>query len=354
MVLNKKVSDQALNVVFFYLNWSEFNIFRMREITFIQTNRKRWQDFETKIVTPQQMNPDELADHYIQLTDDLSFARTFYPESSVVQYLNNLGSKAYHLIYQNKREKSTRFFTFWTRELPIDLYQGRHYFLISLIVFCVSMLIGAVSAFDNDDFARLVLGDQYVNMTLDNIEKGDPLAVYGQMGELPMFLMITGNNVLVSFVVFLFGLLTPLGTMFHLFRNGVMVGVFQSFFYQHSLLTVSSLGILLHGTLELSAIVLAGGAGIILGKSFIWPGTLPRKTAFVKGVRKGTKIMLGLVPFFILAGFIESFITRYYNQMSLALNVLIIIISLVLIVGYFVYYPYYIHQRVNNPKNNPL
>ncbi len=296
------------------------------------------------------MQPDELADHYIQLTDDLSYARTFYSQSSVVQYLNTLSSKAYHLIYQNKREKSTRLQTFWTKELPRDLYKAKRSFLLSLVIFLVSMLIGVASAMQNDDFARLVLGDQYVNMTLDNIEKGDPLAVYGNIGEVPMFLMITGNNLMVSFVVFLFGLLTPLGTAFHLFRNGLMVGVFQTFFYKNSLLTVSSLGIYLHGTLELSAIVLAGGAGIILGRGMLFPGTLPRKTAFVKGIKSGTKIMLGLVPFFIIAGFIESFVTRYYNQMSLTVNLLIIVVSLTMILGYFVFYPIYIHKRLTQKQ----
>jgi len=322
----------------------------MREITFINRNRKRWQAFEKKVSDPRQLKPDELADHYIQLTDDLSYARTFYPQSSIVQYLNNLGSKAYHLIYQNKREKSIRLWRFWTRELPADIYISRFDFLLSLAIFVLSMVLGAVSALDNDDFVRLVLGDQYVNMTLDNIEKGDPLAVYGQMGELQMFFFITANNIKVSFVVFLFGLLTPLGTAFHLFRNGLMVGAFQTFFYQHSLFTVSSLGIYLHGTLELSAIVLAGGAGIILGKSMLFPGTLPRKTAFVSGVKRGTKIMLGLVPFFIIAGFIEGFITRYYNQMSLFVNLFIIGLSLTLIIGYFVIFPFYIHKCLTLKK----
>jgi uncharacterized membrane protein SpoIIM required for sporulation len=323
----------------------------MLEVTFINKNRKWWQDFEAKVSDPRLMKPDELADHYIHLMDDLSYARTFYPESSVVNYLNKLGSKAYHLIYQNQREKTSRLKTFWTRELPYEIYESQSAFLLSLAVFVVSMVIGALSVLESQDFARLVLGDQYVNLTLDNIEKGDPLAIYGQSGALPMFLRITGNNILVSFIVFLFGLLTPLGTAFHLFRNGLMVGVFQSFFFQHSLLTVSSLGIFLHGTLELSAIVLAGGAGIILGKSMLFPGTLPRKTAFIRGSKRGTKIMLGLIPFFIIAGFIESFITRFYNQMSLFVNLLIIVLSLILIIGYFIVYPIYIYRSLT-PKRN--
>ncbi|MFO8000279.1 MAG: stage II sporulation protein M [Marinilabilia sp.] len=322
----------------------------MREISFINRNRKRWQEFEEKMSDARHVASDELADHYIQLTDDLSYARTFYPQSSIVQYLNNLSSKAYHLIYQNKKEKSTRLKTFWSRELPQDIYKSRYNFILSLVIFLISMLIGVASAMQDSDFVRLVLGDQYVNMTLENIEKGDPLAVYGEMGELPMFVVITGNNVWVSFVVFLFGLLTPLGTAFHLFRNGVMIGAFQAFFYQQSLLSVSSLSIFLHGTLELSAIVLAGGAGILLGKSILYPGTLPRKAAFLSGVRQGTRIMLGLVPFFVVAGFIESFITRYYDQMSLFAGILIIGLSLVLIIGYFILYPLYIHRSLTQTK----
>ncbi len=292
------------------------------------------------------MGADELADHYIQLTDDLSYARTFFPESSVVQYLNTLSSKAYYLIYQNKQEHSNRLSQFWTHEVPAALYESRSAFLVSLIIFLISMLIGVVSALENDSFIRLILGDQYVNMTLDNIEKGDPLAVYGQMGPVSMFFLITGNNLMVSFVVFLFGLLTPIGTAFYLFRNGVMVGAFQAFFYKQSLMAVSTLTIFLHGTLELSAIVLAGGAGIVLGRSILFVETLPRKVAFVQGVLRGSKIMLGLVPFFILAGFIESFITRYYNQMPLWLNLLIIFLSFLLIIGYFVIYPVYIHKKL--------
>ncbi len=322
----------------------------MREVTFINRNRDRWQNFEARVSKPQQFQPDELADHYVQLIDDLSYARTFYPESSVVQYLNQLSGKAYQLIYQNKKEKSNRLQTFWTKELPLELFRARQDFFLSLVIFVVSMLIGSASALNNSDFLRLILGDHYVNMTLNNIEQGDPLAVYGSIDEVYMFLKITSNNLMVSFVVFLFGLLTPVGTALLLFRNGVMVGAFQAFFYQHSLFTVSSLGIYLHGTLELSALVLAGGAGIILGKSMLFPGTLPRKTSFIRGVRRGTKIMLGLIPFFIVAGFIESFITRYYDKMSLMVNLLIIGVSLALIIGYFVIYPIYIHRVVTLKK----
>lgn len=324
----------------------------MKEITFIKLNKKRWKELETQIDGKTSINPDNLADSFIQLTDDLSYARTFFPESNIIQYLNGLSAKTHALIYRNKKEKTSRLRTFWTTELPLALYDARKHFFWSLLIFLLAVVIGGVSAWNDDNFLRVILGDQYVETTLDNIEKGDPMAVYKSMEPVPMFLLITANNIYVSFVAFIFGVLTSVGTAFILLKNGIMLGAFQVFFMKKSLLTVSSLAIMIHGSIELSAIVLAGGAGILLGNSILFPGTFPRLVSFKKGVLRGTKILLGLVPFFIMAGFLESFITRYYNTMSLVANLFLIIFSFVLIIGYFVIYPRYVYLKNFTYKKN--
>lgn len=324
----------------------------MKEITFIKLNKKRWEDLETQIGSKITINPDNLADSFIQLTDDLSYARTFFPESNIIQYLNGLSAKTHALIYRNKKEKSSRLRTFWTSELPLALYDARKHFFWSLLIFLIAAVIGGISAWNEDNFLRIILGDQYVETTLDNIEKGDPMAIYKSMDPVPMFLMITANNIYVSFLAFIFGIFTAAGTAFILIKNGIMLGAFQVFFMKKSLFTVSSLAIMIHGTIELSAIVLAGGAGVLLGNSILFPGTFPRLVSFKMGVLRGTKILLGLVPFFIIAGFLESFITRYYNTMSLVANLLVIVFSFVLIIGYFVIYPRYVYLRTLTYRKN--
>jgi ABC-type uncharacterized transport system permease subunit len=95
---------------------------------------------------------------------------------------------------------------------------------------------------------------------------------------------------------------------------------------------------MLHGTIELSAIVIAGAAGFVMGNSLIFPGTYSRLESFKQGAMKGMKIMVGLVPFFVLAGFIESFITRY-EFMHWSIKVMIILASTLLMIYYFVIYP---------------
>ncbi|MCU0397674.1 MAG: stage II sporulation protein M [Cyclobacteriaceae bacterium] len=310
----------------------------MREAAFIKRNQERWQKIEQVLNNRQRPHPDQLAEIFIELTDDLSFARTQYPKSRVTNYLNSLASKIHLEIYSNKKEEKNRFITFWKHELPLVIYDSRKQMLYALIIFLMAGLIGAVSALNDEDFVRLILGDEYVNMTLENIERGNPLAVYGKMNEGDMFFAITFNNIRVSFYAFVAGLLFSVGTGFLLFQNGLMVGSFLTFFFKKNLLLESIMVIMLHGTIELSSIVIAGAAGFVMGNSILFPGTYSRIVSFKSGAVRGVKIVMGLIPMFILAGFIESFITRY-TFMPWVIKALIILISAWLILYYFVIYP---------------
>ena len=310
----------------------------MKEAAFIKQNKTRWQEFEKVVKHQRQAQPDKLAELFIQVTDDLSFARTQYPESRTTQYLNSLASKVHLEIYKNKREDTNRFVTFWKYELPEVIYDSRKPLRYALIIFLVSGVIGALSTIYDDTFVRLILGDGYVNMTLENIEGGNPTKVYSTWDEVNMFFMITWNNVQVSFMVFVMGVFASIGTGYHLFSNGVMVGTFIAFFYQQEQLAHALPVIMLHGTIELSSIVIAGGAGFVMGNSLMFPKTYSRLTSFKYGAVKGLKIIMGLVPFFILAGFIESFITRH-AFMHWGLKTLVISLSAILMIYYFVIYP---------------
>jgi uncharacterized membrane protein SpoIIM required for sporulation len=310
----------------------------MKESAFIKQNKIRWKEFERVIKNPHQAQPDTLAELFIQVTDDLSFARTQYPDSRTTRYLNDLASKVHLEIYKNKKEDKNRFITFWKQELPAVMYDIQKPLLYSLVIFFVAGIIGAVSTQNDDTFVRLILGDGYVNMTLENIKSGNPTNVYAGESELQMFFKITWNNIMVSFRVFVLGVFASLGTGLLLFYNGLMVGTFIMFFFREQQLSQALPVIMLHGTIELSSIVIAAAAGFTMGNSLLFPGTYSRIVSFKMGALKGLKIVMGLVPFFILAGFIESFITRY-AFMPVSIKVLIIGLSAMLMVYYFVIYP---------------
>jgi len=320
----------------------------MREAAFLRRNADRWKEFERLLdARGKGATPDQLADLFVQVTDDLSYARTFYPQSRSTAYLNALALRVHQAIYRNRREKRGRFWTFWRQEVPIALFQSRRELVYALIVFVVAATIGAMSTAADDDFVRLILGDHYVNMTLENIRRGEPMGVYGHVGEGGMLAAISVNNILVSFLVFAQGLLVSIGTAWQLFRNGVMLGSFQYFFHQHDLLFESTIVIWIHGTLEIASIIVAGGGGFALGNSILFPGTYSRMESFRQGARRGLKIIIGLVPLFFLAAILESFVTRHTN-MPVALSLSIIGLSATFVIWYFVIYPRTVNAHITH------
>ena len=140
----------------------------MKETQFIQQNKAKWQSFES-IIAKETIDPEKLRDIFLQVTDDLSFARTFYPNRSVRVYLNGLAKQVFNKTHQHKKTQKNRLMSFWTEELPRIVYESRRAFRLSFFVFVGSMLIGAFSSAMDPEFVRTILGDAYANMTSDNI-----------------------------------------------------------------------------------------------------------------------------------------------------------------------------------------
>lgn len=310
----------------------------MREAAFVRQNKDKWATFENALSNKTIFAPDKLSDLYIEITDHLSYAKTFYTGSNTELYLNTLASQAHHKIYKTKREPKNRIFKFWKTEFPTMFYYHHRELLIAFLVFSFFSAVGAFSSANEGEFVRSILGDGYVNMTLENIENEDPMAVYKQMGEVNMFLGITINNVRVALMAFAFGILLGIGTLYIMMQNAIMLGSFQYFFYEKGLVWESMRTIWIHGTIEISVIIIAGCAGLVLANGMLFPGTYSRLESFKRGVKNGLKIMLSTVPFFVIAGFLEGFVTRH-TEMPDVLAIFIIIASLALILFYYVIYP---------------
>jgi uncharacterized membrane protein SpoIIM required for sporulation len=209
--------------------------------------------------------------------------------------------------------------------------------------------MAAFSASHDQHFVRGVLGDRYVEMTEENIAKGDPFGVYKSQNALSMFLWIAVHNIQVAFLIFVSGILACIGTVWFLFKNGVMLGSFQYYFFAKGLGWRSVLMIWIHGTLEISSFIIAGAAGILLGKSWLFPGTYKRLTSLKQGAKEGVQLMIGLVPVFIIAAFLEGFVTRY-SGMPVWLSLFILTVSLAFIIWYFIIYPIRLRRKFSIPE----
>jgi len=322
----------------------------MNEIQFLHKNIKKWETFEALLDNKNATNPDMMSDLYINLTDDLAYSRTYFPDAKATQFLNQLAQKAHRVIYQNQPINKSRILSFWGSEFPLLIYASRKEIFVSFIILVVSALIGIISNKYDSGFTRIILGDGYVNMSLSNIQKGDPLAVYKSMNQVDMFLGITFNNIKVSFLAFAAGILTPIGVGFIILKNGVMLGTFHSFLAGQGFLLDSIATIWVHGTYEIFAITVAGGAGIVIGNSIVFPKTYSRIDSFRRGAMSGSKMVIGLIPVFVVAGFLEGFVTRY-TQAPYIVRFTIILFSLTSIIFYFYFYPIYLIKKSNHDKH---
>lgn len=315
----------------------------MKESKFIEQNNQKWDELETTLESDLQ-DPKEKSRLFVQVVDDLSYARTFYKNRSVREYLNGMSHLLFSDLNLNERFSLKDFFGFFTTTFPKAMYFTRRSMLVSFIVFVASFIIGALTAANDPGFASEILSNDYVNMTEENIDKGDPMAVYKDHGEFEMFVYIAINNLRVAFITFVFGILSSIGSIFIMITNGAMVGVFQYFFFERGMFWPSFLGIWTHGTIEIACIIVAGGAGIQLGKGLLFPGTYSRAEAFKASGKSALAVIAGITPLIVLAAFIESFLTRH-TELPDALRFGFIMLCLAFVLFYFFWYPRYKYKN---------
>ena len=327
----------------------------MREARFIKKNVEKWNEYQNSETN----DPDEMADRFITLLDDLSYAKTFYPQSKVTRWVNGIAAGIYQNIYQNKKEKYSRIIQFWRYELPLLFKKYHKTLLFTFGLFITFVAIGVISSVTDPNYAPDFFDNMvqagYYDETIQRIQKGDPFGVYKDANPFSMFVRIAYNNIGVAFRSVIFGVLFGIGTIYIMWQTGLMLGCFQYIFFSQGLGWQSVLVIWIHGTLEISAIVISSCAGLILGFGFLFPGTYTRMQSFLRAAKDAMKICISLIPIFIVAAFFESYITHLMSNtfdkdttnigLPVPVSILILAGSLSFIVWYFVIYPLRLHKR---------
>jgi len=292
-----------------------------------------------------QKNPDEIAELHIKIMNDLAYAQSFYPKSNVVPYLNKLAKISYSKVYHTKRVDKNPFVAFFFEKVPLLCYQYRRMIYLAFAVFFIFFFIGLISTFNEESFARQVLGNSYVEQTLENIREGRVLDVYSGGSTWGSFIGIFSNNLWVGLRMFLSGIFIGLGTGYYIVQNAIMVAVFQAFFYQQNTLWESVQGIWIHGTYEIFSMVIESAAGYIIGASILFPGSLKRMQSFKIGLRHAFYIFLSTIPFTLVAGFLEGYVTRLYDVMPAFVCYMIILFCLATISYYYLILPFKVAKK---------
>ena len=238
---------------------------------------------------------------------------------------------------------------FFKHTVPMSFYRSRHFLLFSLCLFLIGEVIGVMSQCLDKDYFQAFFGDYYHSETMNNIKSGNPMGIYGSEGEVEMYFHITLNNMYVGLHYFTSGLLTPFYTIYMTITTGTMMGCFTTFFAQNGYLADVLIAPNEHGSLELPAAIVCSAAGMQLGMGWFFPGKLTRLKALMQSAQEALTMALAMMPFFMIAGFIESFITRH-QEWPMVVRVLLMVVGLSFSVYYIILLPKKLGKKSGKSK----
>jgi uncharacterized membrane protein SpoIIM required for sporulation len=247
----------------------------------------------------------ELALLYRQTAADLSAAREYAANAQLASYLNQLLGRAHNLVYTARPARSRNVLTFYTRTFPAVFRETWRFTAAATALFAIGGIAGLAMSAADPGFHRFILGGEM----MDTIERRE-MWTHSIVAVKPLASSaILTNNLSVAFSAFAMGILAGLGTLYIMVFNGVMIGVIGSACYRAGMSTALWSFVAPHGALELPAIFIAGGAGLVLARGVVAPGALPRREAIAEAGALAIRLLLGVLPLLIIAGIIEGFIS---------------------------------------------
>jgi len=247
----------------------------------------------------------ELALLYRQTASDLATIREDASSRNLAHYLNQLLGRAHNLIYMGRRSRPSGIIKFYRETFPQVFRDTLPYTIAACTIFFALAAAGMMMAVVDPAFQRYLLGPAMMatiekrQMWTDSLVTIKPLASSA----------IMTNNLTVSFTTFALGITAGIGTIWMLALNGLLFGVVNAACWQAGMSRQLWGFVAPHGVIELPAIFIAGGGGLLLAKSLLFPGTLPRRASIAREGGRAVRLVLGIIPMLIVAGTIEGFVS---------------------------------------------
>jgi uncharacterized membrane protein SpoIIM required for sporulation len=244
----------------------------------------------------------ELGRLYRQTASDLSAVLEDSSNSQLAAYLNQLLGTSHNLIYMGRPARASGLITFYTRTYPRILRATLPATLVAVAIFVAAAAAGWAITLHDPGFAHRLLGPQMME-TIDRRE----MWTHSIVAIKPVAASaITTNNLTVAFTTFALGI-TVVGTIWMMAFNGLLLGVVGAATWRAGMALSLWSFVAPHGSLELPAICIAGGAGLEIARGLLFPGTLPRRASLAAAGGRATRLLLGAVPLLLVAGVIEGF-----------------------------------------------
>lgn len=303
--------------------------------TFLETRLKNWERLEALTARVSRLRLRSLSGEevrefgrlYRRTAADLAIAREEVSDQRLVNYLNHLVGRAHGAIYRNEASGFGVFVTFFRYEFPAVFRKTFSYTFTAFLTFVLAAAFAAAACAIDEGFADRIAPQvkqdiaSHRNWT-DSVNRANPLAATS----------IQTNNIVVTFFAFGGGVVLGVGTLWVLAQNGLLLGMVLTLCFRYRFWEIP-IFISAHGVIELTAIFIAGGAGLLIGKALLMPGDLRRIDALVTNGRLAIKLILGCIPMLLIAGLIEGFVSPAH--IPAAFKFLVSAISALLMTIYF-------------------
>jgi uncharacterized membrane protein SpoIIM required for sporulation len=248
----------------------------------------------------------ELALLYRQTAADLSTAREDPSSAALARHLNELLGRSHNLVYAGAaRSRFSDILPFLRDGFPQVFRTTLPYTLTAFSLFLAGAAAGILIAAFDPGFERFMLNGEM----MDTISRRE-MWTHGIVSIKPFASSaIMTNNIAVSLAACATGMLAGIGPVYMMLFNGLLIGVVASACHRAEMSLALWSFVTPHGVLELPAIFIAGGAGLLLGKGILFPGTLPRRDSVAEAGGQAIRLLLGVVPILVVAGVIEGFVS---------------------------------------------
>ncbi|MBY0120464.1 stage II sporulation protein M [Bacillus sp. S/N-304-OC-R1] len=279
---------------------------------FIKQHREDWKQLEILTVTMHKRKSaisgediNKFHRLYQKAAQNLSYSQTYFPDEEVTHYLNAIVSKSHNLLYKSQTTSSKQIsYFFKTKFISLLLEQWK--FIIGAMILFTIGAVGSFLSVANDPLNIYSILPSEISQSVnpENLGSSD-----GAVDSSLMSASIMTNNIKVAILAFAGGVTFGILTVYLLIYNGIIVGSLAALFWHHGMSYEFWAYIVPHGMIELTAIFIAGGAGLLMGYKLFVPGNNSRLFQLKKGAKRSVQLLLGTIPLFVIAGIIEGFIT---------------------------------------------
>ncbi len=294
---------------------------RLKSYEFRREREESWRELEALLARAesrgiQSLTPAELfrlPNLYRATISSLSVARSITLDRNVLLYLEGLAARAYFFVYGARGSFGVGVARFFGRQFPQAVRDARYNVLAAALAMFLGVAIGCLLTLSNTDWfytfvSEGMSGGRSPTATTESLRA----VLYDDGGGVleSLYLFATylfTHNSQIGMLAFALGFALGVPVMLLMFYNGLLIGAFVALYASRGLTIEFVAWLSIHGTTELLAVILCGGAGLSLGSAFAFPGRHSRLDNLARRGRKAGMIAIGAVAMLLIAGLLEGF-----------------------------------------------